>query len=262
MPALLLNATQADKGQPLVFSTTDFPREHDRRGLDDFYRLYPGYDIRVTTAARLSASFPYVAPAARANKKPPTAGDTHVVDGGYYDNYGINSLLGWLENVLADPNLEKTPPPDVLILQIRPFAEGTPASPKPVGWGYQIVAPVDALLNVRDTGQSARDASELALFTKAYAPVCDDKDADCTQTGKTRVWRADFFYPSGFAGPQTNCADTPLSWKLSYEQTKCIGTAWNKLVNEREEDKSPIGCVVGYLQGNPNLCKKGGDKQP
>ena len=35
----------------------------------NFYDLYPGeylkYDIRVNTAARLSASFPYVAPAAR-----------------------------------------------------------------------------------------------------------------------------------------------------------------------------------------------------
>jgi len=261
MPALLLNATQADKGQPLVFSTTNFPLKDDSRGLNDFYGLYPGYDIRVTTAARLSASFPYVAPAARANKKPPTTGDTHVVDGGYYDNYGINSLLGWLENVITTSKGETAT--DVLILQIRPFAESAPVSPKPVGWGFQLVAPVDALLNVRDTGQSARGASELALFTKAYAPVCDDKHRNCTQPGKTRVWRADFFYPSGFTGTHTNCADTPLSWKLSYEQTKCIRTAWDQLVNdEPKKDKPPIGCLVGYLQGNPvaNICKKGDDK--
>jgi len=242
MPALLLNATLAEQGRPLVFSTTNFPREKDPRGLINFYDLYPGFDIRVTTAARLSASFPYVAPAARANGKPPTVGDNHIVDGGYYDNYGITALLGWLQDVIDDPTNPDTARDlkDVLILQIRPFAESVAPSPPPRGWGYQLIAPVNALLNVRDTGQSARDETELALFTKAYEP-------------KTRIWRADFFYPSEFTKQQQNCADTPLSWKLSFEQTNCILTAWNDLLAKEKDSvrNGRIGCVTGYLQNKP-----------
>jgi len=232
MPALLLNATLVEQGRPVVFSTTDFPRKNDSRGLINFYDLYEGFDVRVTTAARLSASFPYVAAAARANAKPVTVGDQHIVDGGYYDNYGITSLLGWLEDVINNSQDLK----DVLILQIRPFGEEPPRPPQPKGWGYQLIAPVDALLNVRDTGQSARDHTELALFTKAF------KD-------RTRVWRADFFYPSRFTKEHQYCSDAPLSWKLSVEQTDCILTAWNDLRNEDSKPQNGrIECVIGYLQ--------------
>jgi predicted acylesterase/phospholipase RssA len=256
MPGLLLNATLVEQGKPIVFSTTNFPHRNDPRGLINFYDRYQGFDLRVTTAARLSASFPYVAPAARADAEATTVGDQHIVDGGYYDNYGVTSLLGWLQDAMNDYQDLK----DILILQIRPFGEEPYRPPKAKGWGYQIIAPVDALLDVRDTGQSARDATELALFAKAFK-------------AKTNVWRADFFYPSDFTkDPQhRHCADAPLSWKLSAEQFQCITTAWENL---RTEDSNPgngrIGCVIGYLQnktisGGPDssgqkpICKAGDD---
>ena len=259
MPSLLLNATLVEEGRPIVFSTTTFPHKNDSRGLINFYDRYEGFDVRVTTAARLSASFPYVAPAARANAEPTTVGDQHIVDGGYYDNYGVTSLLGWLQDALNDsPDLK-----DVLILQIRPFAEEPFQPPKPKGWGYQAIAPVDALLNVRDTGQSARDATELALFAKAFK----------AQT-KTNIWRADFFYPSDFIKTKGNeyCADAPLSWKLSAEQIECIKKAWDDLqqkarqaLQQNDSDRR-IGCVIGYLQNKDigsasqkPICKSGDD---
>jgi hypothetical protein len=247
MPALLLNATLVEKGQPLVFSSTNFPRPNDPRGLQDFYRLYCGFDIRVTTAARLSASFPYVAPAARANAIPVTAGSDHVVDGGYYDNYGITALLGWLEDAIHNTPSDQLTNElnDVLILQIRPFAQGAPRPPRATGWGFQAAAPVDALLDVRDTGQSARDQTELALFTRAHAP-------------KVHVWRADFFYPTISSGQDEDCKEPPLSWKLSLEQIGCIDTAWGQLHtgDESQATKGRIGCVVGYLQGRPVVDKR------
>jgi hypothetical protein len=242
MPALLLNATLVEKGQPLVFSSTEFPRQSDPRGLQNFYNLYPGFDIRVNTAARLSASFPYVAPAARSNAKTVTVGDDHVVDGGYYDNYGINSLLGWLEDAIGsmpEPEI-KQDLSDVLILQIRPFANPSSPTPHKGGWGYQFIAPVDGLLDVRDTGQSARDRTELALATKAFGQ-------------RVRIWRADFVYPATFENKTENCVHAPLSWKLSFEQAQCIKTAWKTLVdnNKRLHENGEVGCVVRYLQNKP-----------
>jgi predicted acylesterase/phospholipase RssA len=235
MPALLLNATVVEKGQPLVFSSTEFPRLGDSRGLLNFYDLYPGFDIRVNTAARLSASFPYVAPAARSNAKAVTVGDYHVVDGGYYDNYGINSLLGWLEDAINHLSAAeiKQNLSDVLILQIRPFADAAPQSPYEGGWTYQLIAPVNGLLDVRDIGQSARDRTEMELFAQANSQGI-------------HVWRADFVYPSEF-GTDENCAHAPLSWKLSFEQTQCITTAWGELL---KKDKGPVACVLAYLQND------------
>jgi hypothetical protein len=242
MPGLLLNATLVEKGQPLVFSSTEFPSPNGPRGLQDFYRLYPGFDVRVNTAARLSASFPYVAPAARSNAKTVTVGDDHVVDGGYYDNYGITSLLGWLQDAieqLPDTDIQQDLS-DVLILQIRPFADAAPPTAQKAGWGYQLVAPVDGLLNVRDTGQSARDRTELTLFARAYGQRADHP--------KVNIWRADFVYPENFEKKSESCVHAPLSWKLSFEQTQCLGTAWDELLRKT---KGPVGCVVAYLGDKP-----------
>lgn len=237
MPALLLNATLVEQGRPLVFSSTNFPKQDDSRRLRNFYDLYPGFDIRVNTAARLSASFPYVGPAARSNAKADSVGDYHVVDGGYYDNYGIDSLLGWLEDAIKGMNEPeiKQDLSDVLVLQIRPFAEAPPPPLYKEGWIYQLFAPVSALLDVRDTGQSARDTTELALFAQAYSQ-------------RVRIWRADFVYPDDFDITTENCAHAPLSWKLSFEQTNCINTAWGKLL---KRNKGAVGCVVAYLQNKP-----------
>jgi hypothetical protein len=70
MPALLMNSMLVERGQPVVFSNTRFPARPDSQArIANFYDLYPNqylhYDIRVNTAARLSASFSYVAPPSR-----------------------------------------------------------------------------------------------------------------------------------------------------------------------------------------------------
>ena len=52
-------------------------------------------DIAIATAARLSAAFPFVSPAARPKPRstrlqpfPQGAENLHLVDGGYFDNSG------------------------------------------------------------------------------------------------------------------------------------------------------------------------------
>ena len=60
----------------------------------EFFRLFPDAHSRfaVSTAARLSASFPYVSPVVYL----PTTPARRVVDAGYFDNYGINVAGAWL----------------------------------------------------------------------------------------------------------------------------------------------------------------------
>jgi hypothetical protein len=241
MPGLLLNATIVERGEPLVFSTTDFPPKDDRRGLVNFYNLFSDqkdYDIRVNTAARLSASFPYVSPAARSNLKHPPIPDYHIVDGGYYDNYGVVALLAWLESAIEDAGESQKDVnddlADVLLLGIRPFPPaGDPKPDRTHGWGFQLVAPMDGLLNVRDVGQMARDDNALALFTEYY------------RTRKINVWRADFVYPSNF-GSDEGCLEAPLSWKLSLDQLECIEIGW-KQFRQTPKSAHEVSCVLDFL---------------
>ncbi len=79
----------------------------------EFFRLFPeSHDFRVTTAARMSASFPWVSPAISLPTSPPR----RVVDAGYYDNYGVNLAALWLSKMR--PWLEANTS-GVIVLQIR-----------------------------------------------------------------------------------------------------------------------------------------------
>lgn len=77
------------------------------------FRLFPrAGDFQMTTAIRMSASFPWVSPALNLPTLPPR----RVVDAGYYDNYGINLSALWLSK-MSQWLQENTS--GVLVVQIR-----------------------------------------------------------------------------------------------------------------------------------------------
>ena len=79
----------------------------------EFSRLFPeAHDFRVTTAARMSASFPWVSPAINLPTLPPR----RVVDAGYYDNYGVNLTALWLAKNRAWLEANTS---GVVVIQIR-----------------------------------------------------------------------------------------------------------------------------------------------
>ncbi len=62
----------------------------------EFFRLFPqAHDFLVSTAVRMSASFPWVSPAINLPTLPPR----RVVDAAYYDNYGVNLSALWLSKL-------------------------------------------------------------------------------------------------------------------------------------------------------------------
>src|SRR5205823_4273172 len=65
MPAVMFNATVVESGARAVFSTVDWNDPQPGLAAHSFTEMYKGYDVAAKTAARLSASFPYVSPAAR-----------------------------------------------------------------------------------------------------------------------------------------------------------------------------------------------------
>lgn len=54
--------------------------------------LQPDPGLLLSTAARMSASFPFISPAVNLPSDPPL----RVVDAGYYDNYGVNVAAAWI----------------------------------------------------------------------------------------------------------------------------------------------------------------------
>jgi hypothetical protein len=148
LPAVIFNSTIVETGEPLAFSTAPCRacRSKDRLAtcavFQDFSSLYEGADIAITTAVRLSSTFPFISPAPRPLRaaslpdgKPLAGGqrraagvdggtmNLHLADGGYCDNSGVAALVQWLHNGLsdlADGDSAKLPK-EILVIRINAF---------------------------------------------------------------------------------------------------------------------------------------------
>jgi hypothetical protein len=79
----------------------------------EFFRLFPGANaFKLSTAVRMSAAFPWVAPSVALPTDPPRS----VVDAGYYDNFGVNLAAFWIFNY-RDWLSDNTS--GVLLIQVR-----------------------------------------------------------------------------------------------------------------------------------------------
>jgi hypothetical protein len=203
-PAVIFNATAAENGSRVVLGTTDL--QQGLRGRMDFYDLYPEHDVAIVTAVRLSASFPYVTPAARPAGPLPVSKTFHFVDGGYYDNFGISSVADWL--------LEAMPPAArrvdrVLLVQIRgPIgATDAVATGRRRGLIYQALVPLRTVAQTRSTGQISHNNAELRLL------------CEVARGRGVTLDTAVFQYPD---------PDTPLSWHLTAAEKDAVWKAYGR----------------------------------
>jgi hypothetical protein len=223
-PAVIFNSTIVESGEPLLLATTDMDEKViEGLGHRTLAGLLPGYDVPVVTAVRLAASFPFVTPASRADydsksDHDPQAGSAvvennakyHIVDGGYYDNYGINSLLDFLGKALTAAQKDKAP--DILIIQIRSFpSEARSPEGESRGWFYQFWAPLAALMRVRTTGQLVRDGEAITSFI------------DLWRAHGVNIQQATFEFKG---------VNAPLSWQMNREQTEAIRNQWIGLIKD------------------------------
>jgi len=199
-PALIFNSTIVETGQRLAISTV--PITHGLIGETEFTQQYCA-EIAISTAARLSATFPFVTPTGRPTmlntstsicsvESPPPCGggDQHLVDGGYYENSGLVGAIEWIDDALTDlTNPAKNPkqyplPRDILLLAIDAFERPTdpedPCQPtqaaqagKPAdvahGVIYNLASPLHAVMNVRGTGQRSFARRLLRMFQARWA---------------------------------------------------------------------------------------------
>ena len=185
-PANIFNATLVETGDRLLFSTTYMPVGNPPTppARWDFHEFHLNdqktqtLDVAVVTAARLSATFPYVTPAARPEEGGPNKAHLHIVDGGYFDNYGMDTLLEWLDDGLTelhgDPaKKDRFAKLQVMIVEIHEAPDPHRLVPPKVrqkrSWFFQTYAPLVTMFAVRTAGQRSHNQVDLGLTKQKWA---------------------------------------------------------------------------------------------
>jgi hypothetical protein len=224
IPIPVFNATLVEDGRRFLITPMTFIKagKPDSKALDfntlffDTTQNVP-YDLSVTTAARLSATFPYVSPSARNDQRyEKFKRNYHIADGGYFDNAGLFTAIEWLDEWL-DIFSKTLKINRVLLLQINAFPESSLKSEIPggKGWFMEFIGPLLALSGVRDSTQVARNQKEADLLKNRWA-------------GKVEIQSHTIFFPSGVSSKLYN---PPLSWKLTERQKQNLQNAWDELQN-------------------------------
>lgn len=258
-PPVIFNATIAEQGKPLVFSTTNFRPEActseaaqsvDFRTVETCEDGTPvsgrnNRDIAVSNAVRLSSSFPIVSPASRAYGTDIASLTNHINDGGYYDNYGIRSLARWLADGLTElyqePELLSSGL-DVLILQILPEEAKHEDKLKDAAVpAEQLIFIPGTLYHVAMGSQPARNDEFVKTFRQAWE--ADPADV-CVQKSNIEF---------GCGGEDWCDGSAPMNWRLTGRQKRAIEETWHSNHDERwtrrireflNSTDPPAGCPV------------------
>ena len=244
IPAPILSATIMESGRRVMMTPIDFerprrgrramtmseflfeerrPREGERES-EASGNDWRERDLPLWTAARLSATFAFVTPAARADllsvestgTRPIDHRAHHMIDGGYYDNFGVTSALDWLDPVLKerldghDLHFER-----VVIIQLRAFRRPNPRDiPPKSGAVAALVGPLVGLDAIRDGAAVSRNDIELNRFAASWT-------ARLARPTNGRPVNVCVFTLQPRRG-----AEGPLSWHLSREDKKDLKESW------------------------------------
>jgi hypothetical protein len=219
-PSMALNATIVESGQRFAFATFQPQESWQLATMTD---LYPDHDIDVPTAARLSATFPYVTPVATAL---PGEGiePWHFADGGYYDNTGMVVAMRWLDAAMLghEEEFENTA---VAFIRIRSGPPPIDAVPRERAWSYEAIGPLQTLMSVRTAGQRERAETELDFLQRLW----------CRRGVEIRTFEFGFDLPipgSGEGGKRMK--NPPLSWQLTPVEVRDLDLAWKAPGNRSE----------------------------
>lgn len=183
-------------------------------------RLFPVQSrdtLRLATAARMSASFPFVSPAAAL----PTVPRRRVVDAGYWDNYGVNLACGWLDEMLRTGWIEENVS-GILLVQIRDGVERQ----EPAGdhFGDRIAralegvtSPISAVLSARESVMRFRNDEQVEAIARRFH--------------LDKRFGGSFFQQVTFEFS----GDAALSWYLTPEERKGLEDAANTTVRAKAD---------------------------
>ncbi len=147
-------------------------------------------DPRISTAARLSASFSYVTPITladcdqscwREDEELRKRRHRHFCDGGYSDNTGLLMVIQMVDDLLQyykSPDAPPAPFDQILIVRIEPFPARKANDLASGNNGFQMAffGPATALEATRVSTQAERVELELRLLREKYDPLSRPKE--------------------------------------------------------------------------------------
>jgi hypothetical protein len=255
MPAFTLNTTVAESGGRFLLSNymvpavKTLPTNTEFLPAESFLQAYAQdpccangphgeklfADLPLSTAARLSATFPVVSSATRIPRQYARAA-SHFLDGGYFDNDGTGSAIEFLYSVMdkrvadqrtAEDGNQRVPaakPLKVLLVEIR---DGDDLDPRvkqndlqdQTGYGHppaawwtldQLLGPLEGLWGAGHVSVTGRNRRELCVMETAY------KD-------KLIIHHVVFAIRQQLDDKQRP-KPAPLSWKLTASQLAYISS--------------------------------------
>jgi hypothetical protein len=236
LPDFIFNATDMESGLRVMITPTTFQTTTGRAGtlteLLSSQDATAGERISLWTAARLSATFSWVSPAARADLPQPASSsdhrpEHHLIDGGYHDNFGVASALEWLHSTLQQDNL---PFRRIAIVQLRAFRPKEPQEEPPQGGAISaFLGPLLGLANIRDAAAFSRNEFELERFVTLW-------NEQLKNAGKLTSLKTFVFEPSEEAD------SGPLSWQLSESQKDRLLCSWYDEKKARQAASTNESC--------------------
>lgn len=225
-PLVIFNSSIVETGERMLLTSAQNDSQQSsswptRYFLDE----YAGYDMPVTTAARLSATFPYVSPIARPAFKGALIGPNgyRLADGGYFDNHGTVTAIEWLQNIL--PLAKADGRNKVLVIEIRLYdflPTELPESGPRANWTNTFVGPLTTLLGTWGTTQVQRATVEWSLLQEAHPDVQIQKVAFFPRPKPRCNVEEDPTCGEELLDPAT----VPLSWQLSPGQIEFLQESW------------------------------------
>jgi hypothetical protein len=214
-PSIALNATGVETGERFAFATFAVPQDPQSPwNTGTLQSLYADRDIALATAARVSATFPYVTPISRASPTSTPERALHFGDGGYADNTGMALAMRWLDAAMTARSAAYRGKA-VAFIQIRSAPDKSETEPKDRGWLYELIGPLQTLLNVRVAGQRERAESELRFLQRLWC-------------GKeVEIRRFTFAFER---------QKPPLSWQLTPTEVGALETEWASARNRQTLD--------------------------
>jgi len=172
VPSLILSPMIVDTGQPLMISNATIFKtlNQSEEAAVSLFGMFPKMRerMKVQTAVRLNASFPYISPAVSLPTKP----KMRIVDAGYYDNYGVNTAVAWLSQPGMVEYLKKSTS-GVVIIQIRaystePSSADGPDQPDVAYLPEWLTSPITGVSQARNSSMLFRNTKELKLFSSMF----------------------------------------------------------------------------------------------
>jgi len=164
--------------------------------------------LKLSTVARLNATFPWVTSAALLTSIP----ERRIVDAGYYDDYGVDVAVAWIRH---NARWLSAHTGGVLLLRLRddpdePLDVTLAHGPGRVGrWVSAFTTPIEGVLQARNSSMSFRNDGEVSVL--AAAPDLQAANASDPP----------FFMTASFAFS----GEAPLEWYLKQDTIQQLGEA-------------------------------------